>query len=147
VAKEATSGMTSLISRQVLVEGEITGEENLHVDGRINGSIRLTGDLFVGASGVVEADVDARNIVIQGALTGKIIARQQLEVQTSGRFSGECTAASFQIHEGAVFEGTSKMAGAASSSGKSLSVGAQAPGGSNRTPEPSVLSKPAHKPN
>ena len=109
MAKEASSGTTSLISRQVLVEGEISGEENLHVDGRINGSIRLTGDLFIGASGVVEAEVDARNVVIQGAVTGKVVARQQLEVQPTGHFSGECTAASIQIHEGAVFEGISRM--------------------------------------
>jgi cytoskeletal protein CcmA (bactofilin family) len=109
VAKGASSGTTSLISRQVVVEGEISGEENLHVDGRINGSIRLTGDLFIGASGVVEAEVEARNVVVQGAVTGKVVARQQLEVQPSGRFSGECTAASIQIHEGAVFEGLSRM--------------------------------------
>lgn len=146
MGKEAASGMTSLISRQVVVEGEITGEESLHVDGRVKGSIRLAGDLFVGASGVVEADIDVRNVVIQGELIGKVLARQQLEVQTSGRFSGECTAASFQIHEGAVFEGTSKMAGAAPRSGRSPSTEIQAAETSDRTPEPSVTSKPADKP-
>lgn len=107
--KDASSGTTSLVSRPVMVEGEISGEENLHVDGRVRGVIRLTGDLFVGASGVVDAEIDARNIVIQGAVTGKVLARRQLEVQPSGRFNGECTAASFEIREGAVFEGISRM--------------------------------------
>jgi len=109
MAKDAPSGTTSLVSRPVFVEGEISGEENLHVDGRVRGAIRLTGDLFVGASGVVDAEIDARNIVIQGAVTGKVVARRQLEVQPSGRFNGECTAASYEIREGAVFEGVSRM--------------------------------------
>ena len=111
MGKESASGTISLVSRQVVVEGEIHGDENLHVDGRVKGSIRLNGDLFVGANGVVEAEVEARNVIIQGALTGKVLAREQLEVQSTGRFNGESTAGSYEIREGAVFEGISKMLG------------------------------------
>jgi cytoskeletal protein CcmA (bactofilin family) len=102
-----------LVSRPVVIEGEISGEENLHVDGRVKGIIRLTGDLVVGSGGVVEAEIDARNVVIQGSITGKVVARRQLEIQASGRFNGECTAASYEIREGAVFEGISRMLGSA----------------------------------
>ena len=119
MAKDAPSGTTSLVSRPVVVEGEISGEENLHVDGRVKGIIRLAGDLFVGASGVVEAEIDARNVVIQGALTGKVLARRQLEVQPSGRFNGEATAASYEIRQGAVFEGVSRMLGSKTQTEKS----------------------------
>ena len=112
MAKDASSGTTSLVSRPVVVEGEISGVENLHVDGCVKGIIRLAGDLFVGASGVVvEAEIDARSIVIQGAVTGKVLARRQLEVNPSGRFNGEATAASYEIRQGAVFEGISRMLG------------------------------------
>jgi cytoskeletal protein CcmA (bactofilin family) len=109
MVKNSSSGSTSLVSRPVLIEGEISGDENLHVDGRVRGIIRLSGDLFVGTSGTVEAEIDARNVVIQGAVSGKVLARRQFEVHPSGRFNGECTAASFEIREGAVFEGVSKM--------------------------------------
>jgi len=109
MVKNPAAGSTSLVSRAVLIEGEVTGEENLHVDGCVKGVIRLAGDLYVGASGRVEADIDARNVVIQGSVIGKVIARQLLEIQPSGRFSGECTAAAIEIREGALFEGTSKM--------------------------------------
>jgi cytoskeletal protein CcmA (bactofilin family) len=109
MAKDASSGTTSLVSRPVVVEGEISGEENLHVDGRVKGIIRLAGDLFVGSSGVVEAEIDARSIVIQGTVTGKVLARRQLEVHPSGRFSGEAAAAAYEIRQGAVFEGISRM--------------------------------------
>jgi cytoskeletal protein CcmA (bactofilin family) len=109
MAKDISSSSTSLVSRPVVIEGEISGDENLHVDGRVRGIIRLTGDLIVGSGGAVDAEIEARNIVIQGSVTGKIIARRQLEVQATGRFNGECTAASYEIREGAVFEGISRM--------------------------------------
>ena len=111
MGKESASGTISLVSQQIVVDGEIQGDENLHVDGRVKGSIRLNGDLFVGANGVVDAEVEARNVIIQGALTGKVLAREQLEVQSTGRFNGESTAGSYEIREGAVFEGISKMLG------------------------------------
>jgi cytoskeletal protein CcmA (bactofilin family) len=130
MAKDASNGSTSLVSRAVVVEGEISGDENLHVDGRVKGIIRLTGDLFVGASGAVEAEIDARNIIIQGTVTGKVLARRQFEVQPSGRFNGECTAASYEIREGAVFEGISKM-------GSSRPLGEQ----SHLSPEPNLKKK------
>lgn len=109
MVKDVTSGSTSLVSRPMVVEGEISGDESLHVDGRVKGIIRLKGDLFVGVGGIVEAEIDARNVVVQGTITGKVLARRQLEVQPSGRFNGECTAASYEIREGAVFEGVSRM--------------------------------------
>lgn len=109
MAKDASSSSTSLVSRTVVVDGEISGEENLHVDGRVKGIIRLTGDLVVGSAGVVEAEVDARNVIVQGSITGKVVAHRQFEVQASGRFNGECMAASYEIREGAAFEGISRM--------------------------------------
>lgn len=109
MAKSHPADSTSLVSRQIVLEGDITGDENLHVDGRVVGTIRLNGDLFVGATGVVEGEVDARSVIVQGAVSGKLTARAQLEIRPSGRFSGECSAASIEIREGAAFEGTSRM--------------------------------------
>ena len=109
MAKDDTTGTTSLVSRQIVIEGDVTGEENLHVDGRVKGSIRLAGDLFVGSGGMVEAEVDARNVIVQGTVSGKVLARKPFELRPAGRFCGECTAASYEIREGASFEGISKM--------------------------------------
>ena len=83
MVKNSSSGSTSLVSRPVVIEGEISGDENLHVDGRVKGIIRLSGDLFVGASGTVEAEIDARNVVIQGAVSGKVLARRQFGIRLS----------------------------------------------------------------
>jgi cytoskeletal protein CcmA (bactofilin family) len=107
--KEKTFDSTSLLSQNIKIEGEIRGEENLHVDGQIKGSVKLNGDIFIGSFGVVEADVEADNIVIQGKVTGNVLARQQLEIQPSGKLIGDCSARSIDIKEGAEFEGRSNM--------------------------------------
>ena len=107
--KDKTADSTSLVSKNVRIEGEVQGPENLHVEGYIKGAIALSGDIFVGNTGIVEADLEAKNIVIQGEVTGNIKAHQQLEIHPSGKLIGDCTAASIDIKEGAVFEGRSVM--------------------------------------
>ena len=107
--KDKPTGSTSLLSRNVKIEGEIRGEENLHIDGRIKGAVRLNGDVLIGNAGVVEAEIEAENVVIQGQVTGNVTARQQLEIQPSGKLIGDCSARSIDIKEGAMFEGRSKM--------------------------------------
>lgn len=107
--KVKTADSTSLVSKNVRIEGEIQGPENLHVEGHIKGAIALSGNIFVGNTGIVEADLEAKNIVIQGEVTGNVKAHQQLEIHPSGKLIGDCTAASIDIKEGAVFEGRSIM--------------------------------------
>lgn len=107
--KATTADSTSLVSKNVRIEGEIKGPENLHVEGYIKGAVALSGDIFVGNTGIVEADLEAKNIIIQGEVTGNVTAHQQLEIHPSGKLIGDCTATSIDIKEGAVFEGRSMM--------------------------------------
>jgi cytoskeletal protein CcmA (bactofilin family) len=107
--KDKAADSTSLLSKNVKIEGEIQGPENFHVEGYIKGSIKLSGDVFIGNTGIVEADVEAKNIVIQGEVTGNVLAHQQLEIHPTGKLIGNCSAASIDIKEGAIFEGRSNM--------------------------------------
>ena len=109
MGKDTTADSTSLLSKNVKIDGEVQGPENLHVEGYVKGSIKLSGDIFVGNTGIVEADLEAKNIVIQGEVAGNIIAHKQLEIHPTGRLIGDCTAASIDIKEGAVFDGRSNM--------------------------------------
>ena len=104
-----TTGKTSLLSKKIKIEGDIQGDEDLRVEGQFKGSIKVVGDFFIGQSGVVEADVEADNIVIQGKITGNVLAHKQLEIQSSGQLLGDCKAKSIDIKEGALFEGRSSM--------------------------------------
>lgn len=103
------TGSTSLLSKKVNIVGEIEGNEDLHVEGRFKGSIRIGGNIFIGPTGVVEANVEAENIIIQGKINGNVMARQQLEIASLGQLIGDCSAQSIDIKEGAIFEGRSKM--------------------------------------
>lgn len=107
--KEKSADSTSLLSKNVKIEGEIQGPENLHVEGYIKGAVILSGDIFIGNTGIVEADIEARNIIIQGEVSGNVKAHKQLEIHPTGKLVGDCTAASIDIKEGAVFEGRSNM--------------------------------------
>ena len=69
----------------------------------------------MGQTGVVEADIEADNIVIQGKIHGNVLARKQLEIQALGELIGDCSAQSIDIKEGAVFEKNKKMVRPASS--------------------------------
>ena len=107
--KGSATGSTSLLSKEVKIEGEIQGSENLQVEGRFKGTIKLEGDVYVGPTGVVDADIEANNVIIQGQINGNVLARKQLQIQSSGKLVGDCTAQSIDIKEGALFEGRSKM--------------------------------------
>jgi cytoskeletal protein CcmA (bactofilin family) len=107
--KDTSADSISLLSKNVRIEGEIQGPENLHVEGYLKGAVQLSGDIFIGNTGIVEADVEAKNIVIQGEVNGNVKAHRQLEIHPTGKLIGDCTAASIDIKEGAVFEGRSNM--------------------------------------
>lgn len=115
--KEKAASSTSTLSRNVKIEGELQGAENLHIEGYVKGSIKLDGSVFVGQAGVVEADVEAESVVIEGKVTGNVLARKQLEIHSTGKLIGDCTARSIDIKEGALFEGRSIMLKASDTSG------------------------------
>jgi cytoskeletal protein CcmA (bactofilin family) len=118
---------TSLLSKKFNLVGEIQGNEDLHVEGRFKGSIKINGNIFVSQSGAVEADIEAENIVIQGKINGNILACKQLEIQPHGQLIGDCTAQSIDIKEGAIFEGRSNMLKPAASPDGSALPGVKMP--------------------
>jgi cytoskeletal protein CcmA (bactofilin family) len=107
--KAKSTGSTSFLSKKVKIDGDIQGDENLHVEGHFKGSIKISGNIFIGQTGVVEAEVEADNVTIQGQIKGNVLARRQLEIQSDGQLTGDCTAASIDIKEGALFQGRSNM--------------------------------------
>lgn len=100
---------TSLLCRGVSVEGEIQGAENALIEGHVKGSIRLDGDIIIGADAVVEADVEGNNIIIKGTVIGNVTAREHLEIQSTGKMQGDITARSIDFKDGSSFEGRSQM--------------------------------------
>ena len=105
----APGGSPCVIGAKTQLKGEITGSENVVVEGVVEGTIRITGDLRVAVGGVVKATVSAQSVLVAGELVGDCHATQRVEIQASGRLTGNIRAPRVVIVEGATFRGNSDM--------------------------------------
>ena len=95
------------IGKSVIVKGEISGSEDLYVDGEVRGGIELREHaLTVGPNGKVEANVIAREIVVQGTLNGNVHASEKIEIRKTGSLLGDLSTARIIIEDGAYFKGS-----------------------------------------
>jgi cytoskeletal protein CcmA (bactofilin family) len=101
----SASGLAQ-IGKSVFVKGELSGSEDLYVDGRVEGSIALKGNsLTVGPNGQVKASVDAKGVIIQGKLDGNIQASDRVELRKSAVVNGDIATQRISIEEGAFLKG------------------------------------------
>jgi len=95
------------LGKRLHFRGEITGNEDLFIDGDYSGKIELKDNcLTVGANARVEADVHARSIRIAGRLKGNVQAPERIELRKTGSLEGDVVTAGIVIEEGAVFRGS-----------------------------------------
>ena len=105
----ASSGRT-LIGAGTIVRGEVAGEEDLLVEGRVEGKIDLRQNaVTVGAKGRLAAEVRARTILIDGEVDGNLNAEEQIVIRKSGRVRGDLTSPRVTIEDGARFKGAIDM--------------------------------------
>jgi cytoskeletal protein CcmA (bactofilin family) len=103
------SSTTCVIGGKTIIKGEISGEEEVLVEGTVEGQIRIQRDLRVGPTGVVKATIEAQSVVVSGEVIGDCMAVTRVEIQASGRVTGNIKAPKIVIAEGAMFKGTSDM--------------------------------------
>ncbi|MGA2483897.1 MAG: polymer-forming cytoskeletal protein [Candidatus Acidiferrales bacterium] len=88
------------------VKGEITGNEDLGIDGTVEGLVQLDDrKLTVGATAKVTADIIAREIVVYGSVKGNLRAKDRIEIKKDGSVVGDLTTARIMIEDGAYFKG------------------------------------------
>jgi cytoskeletal protein CcmA (bactofilin family) len=96
----------SYLSAGLHIKGEVTGNEDLHVDGSLAGSISVGGfRLTVGKGANVNAQAEARELVIYGEVKGNLRARDLVEVKKEGSVQGDILTARIMIEDGAFFKG------------------------------------------
>jgi cytoskeletal protein CcmA (bactofilin family) len=94
------------ISQGIRIKGEVTGSEDLYVDGQVEGKLNLTnGALTIGPNGVVKADVDAREVFVSGRVDGNIVGHDKIQLRSTGQVSGEVRTERLAIDEGASLRG------------------------------------------
>jgi cytoskeletal protein CcmA (bactofilin family) len=98
---------TGWLGSSLKVKGEITGTEDLQVDGEVEGLIHLDErKLTVGATAKVTADIDARDVVVYGTVKGNVRAKGRVEIKKDGAIIGNLTTAQIMIEDGADFKGS-----------------------------------------
>ena len=105
--KNVTSTMEqATIGRSVVIKGEVSGAESLYVDGRIEGTVNF-GDsrVTVGRNGVVVADINAREVVVMGTVTGNIHCSDRLDIRSEGSLTGDVVTPRICVEDGAVLKG------------------------------------------
>lgn len=91
----------------VVLKGELTADEDLTIEGQLEGSVNLQGHcVTVGQHGQVKADITARQVAISGKLNGKVNAQEKIEIRRTGNVVGDLISAGVAIEEGAYFKGS-----------------------------------------
>jgi cytoskeletal protein CcmA (bactofilin family) len=104
-------GTPCVVGAKTIVKGEIGGEEDVLVEGTVEGLVRIGKDLRIAQSGSVKANVSAHSVIVAGELLGDCHASHKVEITASGRLTGNIRAPKIVIAEGAVFKGNSEMSG------------------------------------
>ena len=94
------------ISQGIRIKGEVTGSEDLFVDGSVDGKLNLVnGSLTIGPNGSVKADVSAREVIVRGKVEGNVTAREKVQLWSTGQVNGEVRTDRLAIEDGALLRG------------------------------------------
>src|SRR6202521_1526961 len=123
-------GATGWLGSSLHVKGDITGTEDLLIDGSVEGLIQLEErKLTVGTTAKVTADINARDVVVYGSVKGNVRAKGRIEIKKDGSVIGNLTTAQIMIEDGADFKGSIEIdRSAAEEAAKNLSSRAAAAG-------------------
>jgi cytoskeletal protein CcmA (bactofilin family) len=106
----ASSGRSALIGPGIRIDGDISGDENLVIEGKVNGKIFLDhNQVEVGQSGCVTADITAKVIKIAGEVRGDITGTEKVIILRSGNVHGNIVAPRMTLEDGAIFKGSIDM--------------------------------------
>jgi cytoskeletal protein CcmA (bactofilin family) len=109
--RPAATGSACVIGVKTTIKGDINGDEDVLVEGAVEGQIKITRDLRIGPGGSVKATVEAHSVIVSGELSGDCSATNRVEIQATGRLTGNIRAPKVIIAEGALFKGNSDMSG------------------------------------
>ena len=95
------------------VEGKLTFEGSVQIDGQVEGEIEAQDSVIIGETAVLNAQVVAGTIVVKGKVNGDMVARKRVELRAPAKLTGNISTPSIVIHDGVIFEGHCSMGGGA----------------------------------
>jgi cytoskeletal protein CcmA (bactofilin family) len=119
----APARSTTTIASGLKINGEISGSSDLYIDGETQGKIRLADSrVTVGPNGRVQADIEAREIIIEGSVQGNLKAAEMLQLGAASKVQGSVLTPRIAIEDGARLRGKVEMVRTGSGSGTGASV-------------------------
>jgi cytoskeletal protein CcmA (bactofilin family) len=100
------------LGRSVSIRGELSGSEDIFVDGQVEGTIQLSGNsLTIGPNGRIRANIAAKNVTVNGSVDGNIEAGERTDLRKSAVVKGDVRTRRIAIEEGAYFTGKLEILG------------------------------------
>ena len=111
------------IGQSICIRGELTGNEDLTLEGKVDGKIDLKEhNLTIGPGGKIQAEITARTVSVQGEVNGNITASERVELAETGRVRGDIVSPRIVIADGARFKGSVDMSGGEETAARSSGI-------------------------
>ncbi len=108
-AQAAATSQSTVVGKTLVVKGDIYSEDEILIEGKIQGKIHAKNRVVVGRGGVVEAEIEARDVIIKGKVTGDVRGSQRVEIVPEGALHGNINAPRVVIADSGFFEGNIEM--------------------------------------
>lgn len=100
----------AVVTRGIKVKGEISGRENLFFDGELEGKVHIAeGSFTAGPNARINAQIEAREIIVRGEVIGTLKASERVQVWSTGRVTGDMETRGVVIEDGAILSGSVKI--------------------------------------
>ena len=116
-----TSVAHNTISAGTFIKGDIIAEEDLRIDGKIEGNIECQGKIIVGSNAKILGNIYCNNIDLMGKINGNIEANETVTLKSQVNFTGKITTKYLDIESGAIFNGSCTMKSESTTQGTSFS--------------------------
>jgi cytoskeletal protein CcmA (bactofilin family) len=132
------------IGKSVVIKGELSGSEDLTIEGHVEGRIELKENvLTIGANARIRAEVFAKTVIVLGEVTGNVTATEKVDIRDNGSVDGDITSPRVAIAEGAHFRGSVDMQRAAAKAPAAPAAPAKPAASAPAAATPAAAAQPA----
>ncbi len=100
---------TSVIGKTLFIKGNVFSDEEVFIEGKIEGQLHIKHRVIIGTNGLVNADIEANEIIIKGTVNGNVKGNSKVEIVPNGVLNGNILSPTVKLAEGAVFKGSVDM--------------------------------------
>lgn len=120
-----TADISTLLSKDTEIRGSVRTQGSIRVDGTVHGDLFSAKTVTIGATGMVEGNINGEDVIVAGKVKGSLSARGKISLEGTAQIEGDLNTGRLSISEGAVFRGLSNMGVTVRSSARGLEVPAE----------------------